>query len=86
MKLAGMIAEFVDPSTSSYDMKKEPKKVYVVVKRSPDVSSEFVKILGIYLDKENAEYCRQDFWDEFETETSIEGYLLLDQNFARFDK
>lgn len=60
--------------------KKEVKKVYVLVKRSKDVSSEFVKILGIYFDRQNAEQSRQDCWDELQIESSVEAYFVLDQN------
>lgn len=54
------------------------KKVYVVARRSADIAYHMVEIIGIYASEDEADKHREYMWDEYEIETQVESFLLLD--------
>lgn len=52
--------------------------VYVVVRRSRDVSQDMVEIKGIFSKPEEAQKHREYLFDEYRLSTVIEKFSLLD--------
>lgn len=53
-------------------------KVYVVNRRSNDVSHDFCEIKGIFLNKDEAAKHREYIWEKYKVVTVVTNYTLLD--------
>jgi hypothetical protein len=55
--------------------------VYVVERRSPDVSVKMIEIMGIHKTEAAAKRQREALWEEHKVVTTLATYLLSDYRF-----
>ena len=55
--------------------------VYVVERRSPDISVKMVEIMGIHKTEAAAKRQREALWEEHKVVTTLATYLLSDYRF-----
>jgi hypothetical protein len=55
--------------------------VYVVERRSPDVSVKMIEIMGIHKTEAAAKRQREALWEEHKLLTSVTTYMLSDYRF-----
>ena len=55
--------------------------VYVVERRSPDVSVKMVEIMGIHKTEAAAKRQREALWEDHKVTTSVVTYMLSDYRF-----